>query len=148
MPERRALRFASLDEIMPEVERLVAGESTTVGEWTLGQILNHLASAFQITARAPAATDEPTREEAVRRRRLLNSGRFPDGVEAPLPALIPPSDCDCTTEVEQFRKAMGRYQSREGAFPAHPFLGPMSGEEWDLFHCIHCAHHLSFVIPV
>ncbi len=40
---RRPLRFHSFDEIMPDVERLLAGHRT-VGHWSLGQICHHLAS--------------------------------------------------------------------------------------------------------
>ena len=42
MPERRTLEFARLDDVMPEVDRLLAGH-TTVGNWSLGQICNHLS---------------------------------------------------------------------------------------------------------
>ena len=41
---RRTLTYASLDEIPADVDRLLAGH-TTVGNWTLGQICNHLSGA-------------------------------------------------------------------------------------------------------
>ena len=43
--ERRALSFTSLAEVMPEVDRLFQGHRT-VGNWSLGQICNHLAGAL------------------------------------------------------------------------------------------------------
>jgi hypothetical protein len=39
MVERRVLRFATLDEVMPDVDQLRAGHCT-VGEWTLGYVWN------------------------------------------------------------------------------------------------------------
>lgn len=42
---RRSLHFASLDEILAEAERLAAGRHRQLGNWTLGQILMHLARA-------------------------------------------------------------------------------------------------------
>src|SRR5260221_1601287 len=42
MPSRRTLVFTHLDEVMPEVDRLLVG-CTTVGNWSLGQTCNHLA---------------------------------------------------------------------------------------------------------
>jgi Protein of unknown function (DUF1569) len=49
MPERRMLDFASMDEIMPDVERLLEGHSTA-GQWTLAQILYHLATSIRLRA--------------------------------------------------------------------------------------------------
>ena len=43
---RRPLVFVRLDEVMPDVERLLAGH-VTVGRWTLGQICNHLELALR-----------------------------------------------------------------------------------------------------
>src|SRR5262245_4304541 len=44
---RRILHFESIDQMMAEVDRLVAaeraGQLNHVGNWTLGQILGHLA---------------------------------------------------------------------------------------------------------
>ena len=44
---RRVLRFETIDEMMAEVDRLVAAERAgrlqQVGNWTLGQVLGHLA---------------------------------------------------------------------------------------------------------
>ena len=48
MADRRTLEFARLDEVMPEVDRLLAGHAT-VGNWTLGQICNHLASTYRMS---------------------------------------------------------------------------------------------------
>ena len=43
---RRTLRFNSLDEVMPEVERLLKGHST-VGTWSLAQICRHLSTVMR-----------------------------------------------------------------------------------------------------
>ena len=48
MPERRMLNFASMEEIMPDVVRLLEGYST-IGQWTLAQILHHLATSIRLT---------------------------------------------------------------------------------------------------
>src|SRR5689334_10556595 len=45
---RRPLSFAALEEVMPDVDRLMRGH-TTVGHWSLGQICSHLAQAFRFT---------------------------------------------------------------------------------------------------
>src|SRR5262245_5437901 len=40
---RQKLRFADLDEMLAYAERLVSGGSTQLGNWSLGQVLQHLA---------------------------------------------------------------------------------------------------------
>ena len=47
VPGRRPLRFESIDQVLAEVDRLVeaerAGQLKRLGNWTLGQVLGHLA---------------------------------------------------------------------------------------------------------
>ena len=143
MAGRRDLTFASLDDVMPEVERLLAGH-TTVGRWTLGQICNHLAAALRLTLEAPPSPAEPTREQRVARRLFFRSGRFPDGMEVPVRVLQPQPGLDAAKEAEALREVIGRFASTSGPLPAHPVLGPLTNVEWTQFHCLHCAHHLGF----
>src|SRR5437588_10706280 len=92
MVGRRALGFATLDDIVPDVDYLRAGHRT-VGQWTLGQILYHLAVSFRLTTRAATSSSSRPISEALRRQ-FFRSGRFPDGAEAPHPLLLPPANCD------------------------------------------------------
>ena len=48
MARRRALKFDSLDQVMPEVDRLLQGH-TLGGHWTLAQICQHLANSMRRT---------------------------------------------------------------------------------------------------
>jgi hypothetical protein len=146
MAERRELTFASLDDVMPDVEHLLAGH-VTVGQWSLAQICHHLATGIRLTLDAPLRPFESTRETDIARRRFLRQGQFPEGMEAPIPALRPPSGLDAATEAEALREVIGRFASSAGPFPAHPRLGPMTRDEWIRFHCLHCAHHLGFAVP-
>jgi hypothetical protein len=152
MDAHRDLVFERLDEVMPEVERLLSGHSTS-NVWTLGQILHHLASAIRLIVqgdqRSPAQPCDPDQARLfdVRRRLFFRAGRFPEGAEIPLKALIPPPDADERVEAESLRHALQLLEESEEPFPAHPLLGPLSKEEWRSFHRIHCAHHLGFVRP-
>jgi Protein of unknown function (DUF1569) len=152
MDGRRTLEYDRLDQVMPEVDRLLRGH-TTSGTWTLGQILHHLASSLSLAMESgPGSTIEPLDPERarvleVRRRRFFEAGRFPDGAHAPHPALEPPHDADERTSAERLRTALQRFEDFEGPFPVHPRLGPMSKQEWAVFHRLHCAHHLGFARP-
>jgi hypothetical protein len=146
MAERRALSFASLDDVMPEVDRLLAGH-TTVGRWSLAQILYHVAAAIRLGLDAPPGASEPTREQDVARRLFFRAGRFPEGGQVPIPLLSPPPGLDAHTEAANLRSVLERFASATGPFPAHPRLGRLTKDEWSRFHCMHCAHHLGFTVP-
>jgi hypothetical protein len=149
MPERRTLDFERIDQVMPDVDRLLDGHSTA-GRWTLGQICDHLARGITLTLRKPrgdATTPEPTPAQEVNRRHLFRARSFPEGVALPSRLLEPTADLDSRAAAEALRSALDRLASHDDPFPAHPLLGPLTRDEWVDFHCIHCAHHLSFVVP-
>jgi hypothetical protein len=145
MPEPRILDFHSLDHVMPEVQRLLAGHAT-VGNWSLGQILDHLATAIRMTS-GGRSESTPRAGSDVFRKRFFKTRRFPAGAQAPHPRLIPAPDSDAQEQAALLGKAIARWSSTEGPFADHPLLGTLTKDEWTQFHCIHCAHHLGFVIP-
>ncbi len=152
MEGRRSIAFDSLDRVMPEVDRLRAGHAAS-GRWTLGQILHHLASSIKLIVEgdhplAGPIDPEMARRFEIRRRRFLSSGRFLDGVAIPLPSLVPPFDADAGAGSESLRSALARFRESDGPFPSHPVFGPMSKDDWDAFHRLHCAHHLGVVRPI
>ena len=145
MSKRRILNFSSLDDALEDVDGLMAGHAT-LGGWSLGQILNHLATAIRVSSRArPAPAAPPISDEF--RRTFFQQRRFPDGIQAPHPRLIPEADADPVTESVALRDAINRWDAATGPFAPHPLLGSLSKDEWTQFHCIHCAHHLGFVVP-
>jgi hypothetical protein len=156
MSQRRELSFTGLDEAVLEVERLVEGHAT-VGNWSLGQILNHLAAVIEVSidggaARTPFmvglfANEEGRGRIARFRQRLLEQGQIPNGAPIPSARLVPPTDAAVAAEARRFSDAVNRFCSAEDPLPEHPGLGPMTRSEWERFHCVHCAHHLGFVLP-
>ena len=148
-PGRRSLRFHSFDEIVPDVERLVDGHST-VGNWSLAQICRHLADVLRLTVDLPAGavSTDPAQagELADAKRRAFESGQIPEGMAGP-PSLIPPDGLDLIAEERGLREAIVHYAASPGPAIDHPFFGPLTKEEWDQAHLIHCAHHLSFAVP-
>jgi Protein of unknown function (DUF1569) len=146
MLERRRLTFDRIEDIMPEVDRLIAGHAT-VGRWTLGAICDHLAKTI-ILALDAAPTDPPTtREQAVYRRLFFRAGAFPEGQAPPLHAQMPSPDADLVSSTESLRNAVAQLVAHHGSFRVHPMLGPLTRDEWLLFHTRHAAHHLSFAVP-
>lgn len=148
MAERRTLSFATLDQVMPEVDRLLEGHDT-VGRWTLGQICNHLATSVigsveGFSVRAPWLLRATLGR--VLRRRLMSTGRMAAGIKLPEKVLPRPGLND-RAEAEALRGALQLYAANTEPLAPHPMFGRMSREDWTRLHCIHCAHHLSFVLP-
>lgn len=146
-PGRRTLRFASLDDVMPEVERLLRGH-TTVGTWSLAQICRHLASAMRRVVDLPASTphDPSLWVPEEQKREVFKTGRLPEGLPGP-PEIMPPEALDDREEAEGLRSAIAHYRASPGPVIPHRFFGPLTKEEWDQLQRIHFAHHLSFAIP-
>lgn len=147
-PGRRDLTYATLDGVMPDVDRLLRGHAAA-GRWSLGQICNHLSGALiGSTEGFGVLLPWPLRATIGRavRWQLLRTGRMGEGV--PLPEKFAPKPgLDERAEAESLRASLHFFQQRPDPPVVHPFLGRLSRDEWDLFHRIHCAHHLSFVTP-
>ena len=146
-PGRRDLRFASFDEVMPDVERLLEGHAT-VGTWGLGGICRHLATVLRRVVDLPASTpSDPSQwlgEGA--KREAFESGKIPEGLPGP-PELMPPAGLDGREEAEWLRRAIAHFLASPGPAIPHRLFGPLTRDEWHRLQLIHLAHHLSFAIP-
>ncbi|MFO0951981.1 MAG: DUF1569 domain-containing protein [Isosphaeraceae bacterium] len=148
MSARRTLVFESLDQVMPDVDRLLEGHET-VGQWSLGQICHHLTVAMVGSMdKFPGAFPWIVRATIgpIVFRRMLSQGRMPEGVWLPKNA-VPKPGLDARAEAEALRAAVRLYQGHSGPMAVHPFFGRLSREQWDGLHKLHCAHHLSFALP-
>jgi hypothetical protein len=151
--ERRALRFASAEDVLRDVAALeaaaVAGTLRTTGNWTPGQVMGHLAAWVGY-----AYSGTPIKTPAVIRWVLrLRKHRYfrvalPAGVKIPKV----PGGTLATEEVEfgegvrRIREAWGRL-AREAPVLPNPVFGPLSHEEWINLHLRHAELHLSFLHP-
>jgi hypothetical protein len=147
-PTRRRLRYNSLDEVIADAERAVAANSATTGNWSLGQIIEHLATAhdkmidgFGFTAPWPMQT----LGHLFFKKRLLTKGMTPGFKLNPkAAAILVPGETDASAALEHLRKSTQRLKTEEKRSP-HPFLGAMSVEEYDQLCLRHAELHMSFV---
>ena len=147
---RRRLTLASRDEVMPDVDRLLRGHKT-LGAWSLGQILSHLAQAVHFTIDGfPREAYPPWIIQRTLGRLLLwhilRTGRFVEGLRMPR-KYEPAPGADASAEAEALASALRRLSAHTGPLADHPMRGPVSRDVWERFHCIHCAHHLTFALP-
>jgi hypothetical protein len=148
MAERRPLAFSSLNEVMPEVDRLLQGHRTG-GNWSLGQICNHLSDSLIYSVdgfgvKAPWLIRKTL--GPIFKRQLFKTGTMREGIKLP-ENFLPKPGLDARAEAEALRAALQKYSAHAGPVADHPMFDRLSRDEWTRLHCIHCAHHLSFLHP-
>ena len=146
-PGRRPLAYQSLDEVMPDVERLLQGHAT-VGQWSLAQVCRHLSTVMRRVVDMPATTPhDPSQWVGEdRKQEVFASGQLPEGIPGP-PEIMPGEPLSASEEAESLRAAIAYYRQSPGPAIPHRVFGPLTREEWDRLQLIHTAHHLSFVVP-
>lgn len=148
-PRRRQLRFASLEEVVADAERLVAaGNAKTVGNWSLDRLLMHLAVAIDGSIDGvPGQANRllrivgPLVKAWVFRRGLSPGVRLPVKLEA----IAFPPGASAAEALGRLRVAIERTKSQRMT-ARHPVFGKLTHEEWNLFHLRHAELHLSFAL--
>jgi hypothetical protein len=147
---RRALDFDTLDRVMPDVDRLMERGYTSVGKWTLGQVCNHLSKSLAASVDGYPMKKAPwllrKTFAPIFLNKMLKTGVMPEGLKGP-EFLMPKPDLDDRAEVEALRATLGLFARHNGPMAEHPFFGTLTRDREERFHCIHCAHHLSFLLP-
>jgi hypothetical protein len=150
---RRAVRFETIDQALAEVDRLTeaerAGRLKQLGNWTLGQILGHLAvwAEFSYTG---SPLKPPffirwmlrLRKSAYLKNGLPAGVRIP-GVEGGTLATEPmPSD----DGQARLRRVLERLKLESPILPNAAF-GPLTHAEWIALNLRHAELHLGFLVP-
>jgi hypothetical protein len=149
---RRTLHFNSLEDISADVEKLArAKEIQTLGNWSAGQVLKHLAITMNGSVDGFKAMMPGPVRFLIRlffKRRFLTK-TMPPGfkMSAKIAAELLPGPVSLEEGLESFRQAMRRLQTEEKR-AGHIALGPLTRDEWVQMHCRHSELHLSFLIPV
>jgi hypothetical protein len=147
---RRSIHFSTVDDILSDVEKIAAcPDPRTLGNWSIGQIFQHLAVSFQSSIDGFGFTI-PWHFRAMAKlfmkRRLLNRSmgagfNLPKDAAAKL--LPPPTSSE--VGLQNIRKAIHRLKTEQQRVPS-PFLGNLTNEEWTQLHCRHSELHLSFIV--
>jgi hypothetical protein len=150
---RRQLQFATIDDLLAEIDRVVeadkAGRIQTLGTWTPGQILGHLAAWIEYGYAGYPMKPVPWLVRLLLRRQLrkyMKQG-MPSGVRIPKVRAGTYGIEDMATEeaAERLRLALGRLQRREPAEYDSPAFGSLSDDDRILLNLKHAELHLSFL---
>jgi hypothetical protein len=146
---RRKLRFENYEEVLTDVEQLAAGEVRSLGNWSFGQILKHLAVAVDsMIDGGPFNLPAPVKfiMNLLMKKRMLTR-RLSPGFKLPKSAqALVPDETSVEEGIELLRVAIDRLHKETKRAP-HGAFGVLSPVEWDQFQLRHCEMHLSFVVP-
>jgi hypothetical protein len=150
---RRVLRFDSIDQVLPEVNRLAEAERSgrlrQLGNWTLGQTLGHLACWAEYSYNGNPLKPPFFIRWILRLRKqaflygTMPAGRRIPGVQGGTLATEPMS---LDEALPRTQRVFTRLQSEPPTAP-HPLFGKLTHQEWMALHCRHAELHLGFLIP-
>lgn len=131
---RRTVSFVSQSEILDDVDRLESVGYQQAGNWTLGQVCNHLAEAIEMTlrTRVPGWVERPFVAVFFK---LQFLGRMGSRLGWRMPTTLPQRDpIDDQTGRESLKCSLERLEASDRAGLVR-------------FHLWHSQHHLSFLVP-
>ena len=148
---RRNLTFHSLDDVITDVETLVASPTTrTIGNWPLLKLITHLTQTIDgsidgFTMKAPLV---------IRLVMPLFKGRFLKATKMKPGIILPksneraafPEAASAQEALRDLRRAVERTRT-ESMAANHPAFGKMTNDEWNTVHLRHSEMHLSFALP-
>ena len=147
---RREVHYANFDEVRADAERLARVPIRTIGNWSYPQILDHLTKAMSATldgVNFKAPWFMRTFIAPFVRNSILSQGMKPGfRLPASAKALLPAENISLPTALDNFRRALDRFEKEPQRAP-HPFFGQLARQEYDSLHLRHSELHLSFVVP-
>lgn len=146
---RREVHYSNLNDVILDSEALAGGEVQTVGNWSFGQILEHLAVSFDCSIdgfgfKAPWVARNlvaPFLKNSFLTKPMSSGYKLPASAEA-----LQPGNVSVEEGLEHLKRAITRYES-EIPNADHPFLGKLARQEWISLGLRHSELHLSFVKP-
>jgi len=156
---RRTLTFASLDDISRELDRLEAahraGRLKATGNWTPGEIFDHLALSFRLSldgfpahARPPALLKWIVR--TFFKKNAVAGVPPPPGIKSAKAADIfaPRPGISFDDGLSELRSQIARVTTGgERMVKPSPLFGDLTHDQWTGLHRGHTALHLGFLDP-
>ncbi len=145
---RRQVHFNTLDDILADAEQLAAGPIKAVGNWSPGQIFEHLARGYTLPLDG-VVLPIPFYVRWGARLMLgifLRSG-MPAGIKLDgksAEALVPPDDTQTQTGLADLRHGIALWKAKTFV-PRHSVFGNISDDQWTQVHLRHAELHMSFL---
>jgi hypothetical protein len=145
--DRRKLDYKSFDELLADADCLSCNSVKTLGNWSAGQIFQHLANAFNGSIDGfPQAFPWLMRAAARIFKKKLIHGAMPAGIAMPLKLakVVMPEPTPTEVGLANLHAAVARLK-QDPHRAEHPVFGRITGEEWNTIHLKHANLHMSFL---
>ncbi len=147
---RREVRFGCLADVLADLDWLERNDCVSVGNWSIGQILEHLTLAivgffdgFGFRASwLSRIVIAPLLKNYVLTRPMRPGFKLRESAGP----LAHPEDPAVPVAIARLRSAIARLECESPSHP-HPFFGRLCREEVVALMLRHCELHLSFIVP-
>lgn len=149
---RRVLRFSDFSDLMADAERVATHPCRQLGNWTVGQTLEHLAISSACPFDGPGKFVAPWYvryliipfiKNSIMTQPMSPGRHLPKAAEA---ELVPAPNVDPLKGLEHLKRTLERFKSETPHY-AHPALGKLAFQEWVALTLRHAELHLSFLVP-
>jgi hypothetical protein len=153
---RRNLEFTSLEEVVADLQNLNQAKYQSAGNWNLSQVAGHLEQWIRFPMEGFPRSPFPislmlnlmrwtigkSQLRKILREKRLNPG------SPTIPTTVMPADAATDQEaVDRLLKTIERLKSYQGPLHPSPLFGMLDRETMLNLQLVHCAHHLSFLVP-
>lgn len=142
---RRKVRYESLDEFLADAQRLSETEVRTLGNWSQGQIYEHLSRSLDSSIDGVGfSLPAPVRwlMSLFMKRKFLKKG-LPAGFKTT--DRFMPGETSVEEGFSSLQGAIAR-QKQEAMRASHPAFGDIGREGWNDFNLRHAEMHMSFLV--
>ena len=145
---RRVVRYQSLREALADADRLAEADAPTTGNWSKGQIFEHLAAIMDMAVDgAERQAPFPSRliGQYVIKPMIFKRGMTP-GFQLPKWAAKAIAEDTTQTDeaLEHLRRSTERFETASQLHP-HPFFGSLDRDGWNTLLTRHAELHMSFI---
>ena len=143
------MNFQSMEEIDVFLISLKNKKATTIGKWTLAQILCHIGDSIEFfLSQNEGAIQVPVLIQNTIGKLLLHKfflfGKMDGGLTNPIKK-GEPIDGNPSEELERVISLTNKFREYTGTFNKHPVFGTLSKEEIIKLHLLHCTNHFSYI---
>jgi hypothetical protein len=147
---RRVLHFQTLEEMLADAEKTATGPVRTLGNWSPGQIFDHLALWLEFTLDGfPVKIPWYIRWAVWPFKGLMVRNPMSAGFiwgEREAKVVTPQREIALEEGLVHLKLAVSRWRAEPQRYPS-PLLGKLTPAQWEQFQLRHCEHHLSFIVP-
>lgn len=150
---RRELNYLDFNEVVADIERVVAGPHRTLGNWTAAENIDHVAKPIRWAIDGyPDDLKIPLLFKLVgplMKKSFLKRQAPPPGIKPPskmMAAFEPEAGVDLDTALGRLRDAVTRWPECTPV-PKNPMVGSMTKAQWERFLTNHASLHFSFIVP-